>query len=746
MKATAGQSRPEAFARKEDDMKRLLSIFLAAVMLLGVMPWQVFAEGEKNVTLVGQWVNDSSQKKDVSKHYELTDKIGSPEYNSGLLRGLAKQFLGWSDKAPADNGVLAEGAKLFSPEDTIGDVFGSSIPNDAKLYAVYYEVNKPYGDPFPQDPLSLLALGGVLANLKDRVNKNEITINKGVAADDVLNKTKLAKAGETIVDYYEKKDDVNDINEVVLKSEFNMDWVVAMLAYRNQTGSNALRPVLSYDYNTRYKNNDFPTTDGADAGYTYVDLNMDFGTDKGLVIPDNLFLEFKSYTWRPLYAFGINDDGTKTVLQMLDKEGTKLSTDPGIVNQGDFEKIGSGDKPESTFGVETKGYRKITIRVVLREWDNSVEKPHQTPFSAERIPESKIPKGPEGTVASEILSNMTLRVLGSDDKINGEKIKNENIVRISDAKAKALADGGASENIDITGSIKGHVFAEAGSVSAFGITVPLKQDLAINESTVKKPVKLSYIHKKEEPKPEPKPNPNPDNGGMWILPGGGKKEEATEDHMAYIFGYPDKSVRPEGNLTRAEAAAMVTRLGRLDLSDASKADYPDLKDGAWYLPYINAALKAGMLDMDDAGNLRPDAPVTRGEFVKMIAAIDRPSEGKAPFTDIAGHKYEKEINQVYGNRRAMGYEDGSFKPDNTLTRAESAAFLNRVFNRVADDKAVEGFEARLAKFTDLQKGTWFYYELVEATNSHQLVRRGGQDDLARDYERWTNLWYEKEAK
>lgn len=714
-------------------MKRLLSIFLAAIMLLGVMPWQVFA-AEPNVTLVGQWVNDSSQKKDVPKHYELTDKIGTPEYNSGLLRGLAKQFLGWSDKAPAGNGVLADGAKLFSPEDTISDVFGSSIPNDAKLYAVYYEVNKPYGDPFPQDPLSMLALGSVLENLKDRVNKNEITINNDVAADDVLNKTDIAKSGDTIVDYYEKKDDVNDINEVVLKSEFNMDWVVAMLAYRNKAGSNAIRPILSYDYKDRYESNDFPTEDGEAAGYTYVDLNMDFGKDEGLVIPDNLFLEFKSYTWRPLYAFGMKDGGGKEVLQILDKKGNALDGGPGIISREAFKEIGSGDKPESTFGVETKGYRKITIRVVLREWDNRTQ---DGGFNGERIPESKIKKGPEGTVASEILSNMTLRVLGSKDRI-----KNKNIVRISDAKAKALADDEAKDSIDIKGSIQGHVFASAGVLEYKILKLPLASNLGINESTVKKPVKLSYIHKKEEPKPEPKP----DNGGMWILPGGGKKEEATEDHIAYIFGYPDKSVRPEGNLTRAEAAAMVTRLGRLDLSDVSKADYPDLKDGAWYLPYINAALKAGMLDTDDAGNLRPDAPVTRGEFVKMIAAIDRPSEGKAPFTDIAGHKYEKEINQVYGNRRAIGYEDGTFKPDNTLTRAESAAFLNRVFNRVADDKAVEGFEARLAKFTDLQKGTWFYYELVEATNSHQLVRRGGQDDLARDYERWSNLWYNKEAK
>lgn len=729
-------------------MKRLLSIVLAAVMLLGVMPWQVFAEGtEPNVTLVGQWVEDSSKKVDTKKHYELSEKIGSPKYNSGLLRGLAKQFLGWSDKEPVGNGVLAEGAKLFSPEDTIADVFGSSIPNDAKIYAVYYEINNPYGEPFPQDPFSVAAVGNVLDNLKDRVNKNKVTINENVKPDDVLNKTKLAKAGDTIVDYYEKKDDVNDINEVVLKSEFNMDWVVAMLAYRNKAGSNAIRPILSYDYKDRYEKNDFPTDDGKAAGYTYVDLNMDFGNDEGLVIPDNLFLEFKSYAWRPLYAFGMNDDGTKTVLQMLDKDGNRLGTEPGIVDREAFTKIGSGEKPESTFGVETKDYRKITIRVVLREW---ADKTKDDGFNGERIHESKIPKGSEGTKASEILSNMTLRVLGSADGIKN----NKNIVRITDAKAKELADGEAKDNIRITGSIKGHVFAEAGSVSAYGFTLPLASDAEIKESRVEKPVKLSYIHKKEEPQPNPEPNPNPQpdpqgpfyKGSILILPEEKEKEADREEHMAYIFGYPDKSVKPEGTLTRAEAAAMVVRLGNLDLSDTTKADYPDLKDGAWYLPHINAALKAGMLDTDDAGGLRPDAPVTRGEFVKMIAAIDKASDGKAPFTDIAGHKYEKEINQVYGNGRALGYEDGSFKPDASLTRAEAAAFLNRVFNRVADDAAVSGLEDRLEKFTDLQKGAWYYYELVEATNSHELIRRGGQDELNRAYEKWIAILEKRAAR
>ena len=123
----------------------------------------------------------------------------------------------------------------------------------------------------------------------------------------------------------------------------------------------------------------------------------------------------------------------------------------------------------------------------------------------------------------------------------------------------------------------------------------------------------------------------------------------------------------------------------------------------------------------------------------MIAVIDKGGEGKAPFTDIAGHKYEKEINQVYGNKRILGYTDGTCKPDSFLSRGEAAAFLNRVFHRVADDVAIQGFEDKIYKFTDLDKKVWCYYELVEATNSHELVRRSGKDSLEREFEDWTQL-------
>lgn len=709
-------------------MKRILSIFLVAVMLLGMVPWQVFAQGEPNVTLVGQWINDSTKKEDTKKHYKLTDKIGYELYNSGLLRGKAKQFLGWSDKAPVANGVLAEGAKLFSPEDTIADVFGNSIPKDAKIYAVYYEINKPYGDPLPTNPFALLVPGQLATEIKERINANKVMIDEKVIAEDILKDTDNYSADGVIIDKYKKTDDNNTINEVVLNSELEMDWVAAMLAYKNIAGSNQILPILSRNYGERFKNNDFPTDDGKAAGYTHVDLNMDFGTDEGLVIPDQLFLEFKSYSWRPLYAFGIKDDGTKDVINNLD----------------DYKTLVKSDNPRTKFSVNTKykaadgkdkNYRKITVRVVLRQWD-STDKNTNRGFTGERIPESSIPKGPQGTVASEILSNMTLRVLGSADGI-----ENKNIVRITDARAKELADSEGKENITITGSIKGYMLSSLGKQQVGKIKFPLESDAEIDESKANE-LKLSYVHKKEEPNPEPTPQPDPKTPpkvSFFVLPEEEKDTRSREDHLAYIYGYVDKSVRPDGTLTRTEAAAMVTRLGKLDLTDTSKADYPDLRDKAWYLPNINAALKAGMLDTDDKGNLRPDEPITRAEFIKMIAAIDKGGEGKAPFTDIAGHKYEKEINQVYGNKRILGYTDGTFKPDSFLSRGEAAAFLNRVFNRVADDVAIQGFEDKIYKFTDLDKKVWCYYELVEATNSHELVRRGGKDHLERAFEDWTQL-------
>ncbi len=215
--------------------------------------------------------------------------------------------------------------------------------------------------------------------------------------------------------------------------------------------------------------------------------------------------------------------------------------------------------------------------------------------------------------------------------------------------------------------------------------------------------------------------------------------EKLEIHNAYIAGYEDRTVRAESNLTRVEAAAMVTRLAGLDLSDNSMPAFKDMQKNAWYFRYINAAVRANMLDADN-GMIRPNDKITRAEFAKMLAAIDKDNDAVSKFQDIKGHRYEKEINKIYGNNRIEGYEDGSFKPDANLTRAEAAAFLNRMFNRIADKEAYQGLEDKLTKFKDLRGGEWYYNELVEATNTHELTRRGSASDkFGRVYEKWQRI-------
>lgn len=783
-------------------MKKTLSLFLAVIMIIGMMPLQALAEatsstetkvesvepaveenndvleigdevqpeaiGEGAITLArkGQWINESKtyQEEELKQYASENDIIGEQVPNGGLLRGLAKQFLAWSDLPPVDNGVLSEGAKLFLPQDTVKSYQdyvkgmkakkGSEYKGDENtIYAVYYEITG-FGTPF--DDLQTLSLGSVASKLANNINNNKVMINKSVAAENVLKATDIDKVEETdtelkIIDKYKETDDDKTINEVVLNSEFEMDWAVAMLAYRNMIGSNQLRPILARNDFKRYEKNQFieesgnvkeeditgfSTLDGIDAGYTYVDLKMDFGEDEGLVVPNNLFLEFKSYAWRPLFAYGEKEGGEKEILNIFGVDGSSKGNKPDA-----FKELVSNKDPKTKFGVETKNYRKITVRVVLRKWGGK-----DVNYVDDRIEEADIPVGADGTRASELLSNMTLRVLGSADEI-----ENKNIVRITDAKAKALADGDASEDIDIKGSIQGHVFADAGS---FTRTLPfigtrtfyLKSDVGIDESPAEKVIKLSYVHKKDEPapepQPEPKPQPQPEYNPFWpIYFGSTKKAEEVKEkeiHKAYIFGYTDKTVRGNGNLTRAEAAAMVTRLAGLDLSDKSKANYNDLQDGAWYLPNINAALKAGMIDATD-NNLRPNDKITRGEFAKMLAAIDKDNDYVSSFSDIKGHKYEKEINKIDGNKRIEGYQDGTFKPDGFLTRAEAASFLNRMFNRVADDVAIEDYVNSIISFKDLDKNDWFYFEIVEATNTHELYRRGGSDKFERAFEKWTNV-------
>lgn len=257
-----------------------------------------------SVSLIGQWTNESRVKNDTVGNYTTgTDKLGSPLANPGLFRGIAKTFLGWSDKPPVD-GKIAEGARLFSPEDTVATAFPNGIGGDSKLYGVYSSLNDQ-DTPLPDSTFGM-ALSLISGMDKFAIEDNKVKIDAGVKADDVLPNTNLKEetiTGDTrkILDVYKpENNDTTKVNEVVLTSEFEMDKTTAMLVYRNPHVG-YVGPVLS---NT-YKGNNF-SLDKNDKTYTYVDLNVNL--DKDMVVPDKFFAEFNGYSWRPVYALGVNGE------------------------------------------------------------------------------------------------------------------------------------------------------------------------------------------------------------------------------------------------------------------------------------------------------------------------------------------------------------------------------------------------------------------------------------------------------
>ena len=197
------------------------------------------------------------------------------------------------------------------------------------------------------------------------------------------------------------------------------------------------------------------------------------------------------------------------------------------------------------------------------------------------------------------------------------------------------------------------------------------------------------------------------------------------DHEAYMFGYTDGTVRPNGNITRAEAAALVTRLLGIEAyASAAKPNFPDTPS-AWYNKAINAAVERGIMKGYPDGRFRPNAPITRAEFTQMISTIDNKPYGVAPFADVVGHWAERPIGSEYQAGRITGYPDGLFRPNAYITRCEAVVILNKIFERKYDELSpINAINAeRIKRFIDLTTSFWGYNDMVEATNSHSFKRR-----------------------
>ena len=212
------------------------------------------------------------------------------------------------------------------------------------------------------------------------------------------------------------------------------------------------------------------------------------------------------------------------------------------------------------------------------------------------------------------------------------------------------------------------------------------------------------------------------SGGFFFFPPATTEEKhETAIHKAYIFGYEDDSFKPEGNMTRAEAAAMLARLQGLDLSNEARPDFMDVRSG-WYNGSINAVVSAGYMKGYPDNTFRPNGKITRAEFAQMIKAIDKANTGVAPFADVKGHWAEAAINQAYANGRIAGYPDSTFRPNNNITRAEAVTVFNKLYDRSVSEAGLVNVKNSLVDFNDISRGHWAYYQVVEASNTHEYYR------------------------
>lgn len=208
------------------------------------------------------------------------------------------------------------------------------------------------------------------------------------------------------------------------------------------------------------------------------------------------------------------------------------------------------------------------------------------------------------------------------------------------------------------------------------------------------------------------------------------------DHFAYVIGYPDGTVHPNGQITRAEVATIFFRLLRDEVRDGAfttSNSYSDVAYGKWYNNPISTMSALGIITGYPDGTFKPNKPITRAEFAAIAARFDETQSGKsATFSDVIGHWAAKEIGIAYANEWIKGYPDGTFKPDQNITRAEAMTLINRVLERKPESPA--DLLTNMNKWTDnLDTSKWYYLDVQEATNSHGYTRK------TFNYELWRQM-------
>ena len=211
-----------------------------------------------------------------------------------------------------------------------------------------------------------------------------------------------------------------------------------------------------------------------------------------------------------------------------------------------------------------------------------------------------------------------------------------------------------------------------------------------------------------------------------------------DDHFAYIVGYPNGNVEPNGNITRAEVATIFFRLLTEEVRTANSTQSNSLSDvtrGQWFNHAVSTLSSMGIVKGHNDGTFAPNAPITRAEFAAIAARFDdKNTDTSSKFTDIASHWAKNEIGIAANKGWINGYPDDTFRPNQYITRAEAMTLVNRVLNRLPENSS-DLLDSMIKWPDNSDASAWYYLAVQEATNSHAYSDKSKDDK----YEKWTTI-------
>lgn len=208
------------------------------------------------------------------------------------------------------------------------------------------------------------------------------------------------------------------------------------------------------------------------------------------------------------------------------------------------------------------------------------------------------------------------------------------------------------------------------------------------------------------------------------------------DHFTFLSGYADRTFGPDRNMTRAEVTTSFARLltEQIEANKTYSNTFSDVPKNYWAANYIGYMQQFGIVTGYSDGSFRPDAPVTRAEFAAIASRFEKLTEGSKSFTDVPNTYWAaRYINFAATRGWVTGYSDGTFKPENPITRAEVAAVTCRLLERSADQSYIRSHLKELRTFSDVTERHWAYWYAMEAANGHDYTKSGGSENWSRTY-------------